>query len=329
MRFGVCLPSYCYPDLNYERVQRSVGDFSRKANELGLDLWVIDHLLTAPGLYGMAWMEPLSVLTYAAALAPDVTLGTGILVAPNRHPVLLAKTVGTLDYLTGGRFILGLGPGWYPQEFEALGHRVQERGRRTDEVIEAMRVLLTQESASFTGRYYSFSDVTIEPRPATMPPIWVSGGSRIGDAEYSDVSTLAESVTERILRVDGWLARASGKQEYLKRDWNQVLEAMARRGRPRDSLVFAHENFIYLVETSNRDEALRHQERYFRQVMGDHRSFEHLRECYLMGTIDDVVERLAELESIGMEYVVLSPTSDELEQLDLIAKHLVPALGTA
>ena len=156
--------------------QREVGDFSRKANEYGIDLWVIDHLLHAPGLYGMPWLEPMMVLTHAAAVAPDVMLGTGILVLPLRNPVLLAKEIATLDFLSGGRFLFGVGPGWYRAEFSSTGTNVKERGARTDEILEAVRLLLTQDDVTYEGRHYQFQNVTIEPRPPKMPEVWVAGG---------------------------------------------------------------------------------------------------------------------------------------------------------
>lgn len=327
MKFGVWIPSYCYPDLSYERTRKQVGDFSRKANDLGIDLWVIDHLLHAPGLYGMPWMEPMTVLTYAAALAPDVKLGTGILVLPLRHPVLLAKEVATLDYLTGGNFILGIGPGWYPDEFKAVGNRIEERGQRTDEILEAVTRLLTEESVTFEGRFYQFEDVTIEPRPPKMPEVWVSGGSRLPDPEYHDVPVLAKTVLNRILKADTWLSRCSGNQEFVKRDWQQILDALEAQGRPRDSIGFGHTNFTHIVDTADRDKALEMQEPFFRQVMGTHRSFEHLQECYLLGSVDDIVARIKDLEEAGLEYIVLGPTSDDLDQLDLIANRIIPAFA--
>ncbi|HZD69420.1 MAG TPA: TIGR03619 family F420-dependent LLM class oxidoreductase [Actinomycetes bacterium] len=327
MRFGVWIPSYCYPNLDYERARREVGDFARKANDLGLDLWVIDHLLHAPGLYGMPWLEPMSVITYAAALAPDVQVGTGILVLPLRHPVILAKEVATLDYLTGGRFILGVGPGWYPDEYRALGNRIEERGARTDEILEALRRLLSEQAVTFEGRYYRFEDVTIEPRPPRMPQLWVSGGSRIPDPEYHDVPVLAPTVLRRILSADAWLSRCSGNQELVKRDWEQIRRALVEQGRTPDSLLFAHTNFTYVVDTADRDAALEAQRPYFEQVMGTHRSFEHLQQCYLLGSVDDIVERLKDLEQAGLQYAVLGPTADELGQLDLIAERIAPAFA--
>jgi alkanesulfonate monooxygenase SsuD/methylene tetrahydromethanopterin reductase-like flavin-dependent oxidoreductase (luciferase family) len=327
MQIGVWLPSYCYPDLTYERVRGAVDHYSRRCNELGYDIWVIDHLLHAPGLYGMSWLEPLHVLTHASAVAPDVKLGTGILVLPLRHPVILAKEIATMDFLSGGRYMFGVGPGWYPGEFEAVGTKVKQRGARTDEIMEAVRRLLTEDNVTFQGRYYQFEDVTIEPRPPKFPEVWVSGGSRIPDPEYSDVSILADSVLNRILGADWWLSRCSGNQEFVKRDWAKIQDALRERDQPEDSVRFAHCNFTYLVETSDRQEALEVQRKYFLEVMGTHRTFEHLQESYLLGSLDEILARLVDLKDAGMEYMVLGPTSDDPAQLDLIEKHVVPALS--
>jgi alkanesulfonate monooxygenase len=327
MQIGVWLPSYCYPDLTYDRAQSAVLDYSRKCNDLGYDIWVIDHLLHAPGLYGMSWLEPLHVLTAAGAVAPDVKLGTGILVLPVRNPVVLAKEIATMDFLSGGRYMFGIGPGWYPPEFSSTGTSVKERGARTDEIFEAVTRLLTEDNVTFEGRYYQFEDVTILPRPPKMPEVWVSGGSRIPDPEYSDVSVLADTVLQRILKADWWLSRCSGNQEFVKRDWEKIQQGLKDSGRPADDVRFAHCNFTYLVETSNREEALAIQKEYFLQVMGTHRTYEHLQGSYLLGSLDEILERLVDLKEAGMEYMVFGPTSDDPAQLDLIEKHVVPALA--
>jgi alkanesulfonate monooxygenase SsuD/methylene tetrahydromethanopterin reductase-like flavin-dependent oxidoreductase (luciferase family) len=328
MKFGVWIPSYCYPGLDYARVRQEVHDFSRKANDLRLDLFVIDHLLHAPGLYGMPWLEPLTVLTYASAVAPDVRVGTGILVLPLRHPVVLAKQVATLDFVTGGRFIFGVGPGWDPREFEAVGHQVSERGGRTDEILTAVRRLLTEENVTFEGRYYQFRELTIEPRPPKLPEIWVSGGSRLPDPQYTaDPPDLAPSVLRRILSSNAWLARNSGTNEWLKRDWAQIREALRAAGRPDSDVRFHHVNFTYVVDTDDREKALAIQRPFFEQVMGSHRSFEHLETCYLMGTPADIVGKLRDLQDAGLQYTVIGPTSDDLEQLELIAERIVPELS--
>ena len=324
LEFAAWIPSFTFPGLTYERARRSVVDFSKKADALGLDLWVIDHLLTAPGLYGMSWLEPMTVLSVAAGCTERAKLGTGILILPLRNPVVLAKEIASLHFLSGGRFAFGIGPGWYPPEYEAVGAHIRERGRRTDEVLAAVKVLLTEERATFKGRYYQFEDVTLEPRPPKLPEIWVAGGSRIPDPEYYDKPDIAESVLERILAADGWLSRCSGKQEWVKRDWEVITRYLETKGRDPSALRFGHTNFIHLVDTTDREAALREQRPFFEQAMGTHRSWEHLQESYMTGTIDDVVARIEDLRQAGLEYLVLGPVTDNLEQLDILAERVLP-----
>src|SRR5690348_1877742 len=221
LKFGVWVPTYAWTDAGPERLRR-LTSCVQKCEQHGFDVWVIDHLLTAPGLYGMAWLEPLNALAYAAALTSRVRLATGILVLPVRHPVLLAKEISTLCHLSDNRYLFGVGPGWYAREFEVTGSRVEERGGRTDEIIEAVTLLLSRPSASFEGRYYRFHDVTIDPRPSRLPELWVSGGSRVPDPNERDVPTLSKAVAERIVRAGRWLSRCSGKQEWVKRDWQDL-----------------------------------------------------------------------------------------------------------
>lgn len=327
MQFGAWIPSFAYPDLDYARVKKNVDTFSRKANGYGIDLWTIDHLLHAHGLYEMAWLEPLHVCTWAAAVAPDVKIGTGILVLPLRHPVMLAKEIATIDFLYGGRFQFGIGPGWYGPEFEATGTDLKERGKRIDEIMTIVRRLLTEDDVTHHGEFYSIDNLTLEPRPPSMPPVWVAGGSRIPDGTYdNDVPKLARSVRERILSADWWLSRCSGKQEWVKRDWEMIQGLAADRGQapPR----FGHCNFTMLVDTSDSGKAREIQHQYFQQVMGTHRDPNHLEQSYMFGSIDDIVERIIDLRDAGCEYIVFGPTSDEPEQLDMLAELVMPRVNS-
>ena len=134
------------------------------------------------GTYGGSWLDPLICLSHAAACTEKIKLGTHILVVPLRHPVLLAKEIATLDYISAGRFFLGVGPGWSEPEFDAMGIPLKERGQRTDEILDALKLLLTQKNVTFNGRFYQFKNVTIDPMPPRYPEVWVAGGSRIPDA---------------------------------------------------------------------------------------------------------------------------------------------------
>ena len=323
LKFGAWIPTYAWsqpgPD-NARRITESI----RKCEEYGFDVWVIDHLLSAPGLYGASWLDPLNMLSYAAALTSKVKLATGILVLPVRHPVVLAKEIATLCHMSNERYVLGVGPGWYAREFEVTGSRIEERGKRTDEIIEAVTLLLSRPNASFQGRYYQFRDVTIDPRPKRVPDFWVSGGSRIPDPDEHDVPVIARTVMDRIVKAGNWLSRCSGKQDWIKRDWGQ-LQAHARSlGKDPAQLTFGHCNFIHLVDTNNQDEALAASREPFIRAMGTHRSYEHLQECYMIGSIDRLNARIADLAGAGLQYLVLGPVTDDPKQFDLMAKHIVP-----
>jgi alkanesulfonate monooxygenase SsuD/methylene tetrahydromethanopterin reductase-like flavin-dependent oxidoreductase (luciferase family) len=287
---------------------------------------VIDHLLVAPGLYGITWLDPLTILSYAAALTRRVKLGTGILVLPVRQPVLLAKEIASLQLLCEGRFALGVGPGWHAKEYEAVGAHISERGRRTDEMLEALELLLTREQASYSGRYYQFSDVTVVPRPG-MPEVWVAGGSRVPDPHERDVPIMAESVARRIVKAGRWIARASGTFEWVKRDWQEIRACARKMGKDPDSIVFGHCNFFHFVDAKRSEDALALQRTSFERVMGSRRPFEQLRKGYLLGTTSEIIDQLRDLVEAGCRYLVLGPTTADPKQIEILAKEVAPRLA--
>jgi probable F420-dependent oxidoreductase len=142
--------------------------------------------------------DPLLSLAYAAAVTKKVRLGTGILILPQRHPLYVAKEVATLDVLSGGRAILGIGVGWLAEEFEALGIPFAERAARAAESVRAMRSLWKDEAEPFEGRFYRWGKLESHPKPVQRPgvPIVVGGhtelaarrAARYGDGFYPGVS---------------------------------------------------------------------------------------------------------------------------------------------
>ena len=178
MKFGVCLPQYGR-EVNLEDLRAVASD----AEALGFDsVWVSDHIVTPEHLHasiGPIFFDPFVVLSHVSAMTHRVKLGTTVMVTPYRNPLVAAKMIASLDALSGGRVILGIGAGGAPDEFAALGVPESQRGARTDEYLAAMIELWTSDPSSFKGRFVSFEDVRFAPKPAQKPhpPIWVGGRS--------------------------------------------------------------------------------------------------------------------------------------------------------
>ncbi len=124
-----------------------------------------------------AFPDPLIWIAYAAAVTTRLRFLTGVIILPQRNPLLLAKQVATLDYMSGGRFELGIGVGWLKEEFLAMGVPFERRGKRADEYIAAMRALWLEDGASFDGEFVKFQDVSCNPKPVGRVPIIVGGHS--------------------------------------------------------------------------------------------------------------------------------------------------------
>lgn len=212
MRLGVHLPQFRDPVAG-EVLARAARDAEAAGAD---DVWVSDHLILPPGSTAPphVFHDALTVLTWAAAATARVGLGTSVLVAPYRHPVALAKSLASLDALSGGRVIAGIASGWMASEFAALGVPFAGRGPRTDEAIACCRALWSGATA-FHGRHVRFADAGIAPPPARPggPPVWVGGNSdagvrraaRLGDAWHTTIAD-AEGLRERLAALDAALA---------------------------------------------------------------------------------------------------------------------------
>src|SRR6202049_2015717 len=149
MKIGVFVPSYLLPGHDAKPGDQ-VRRFATKAEDLGFDsLFITDYLLTAARFYRVSWTEPMMTLSHVAAVTSRVKLGTSVLVLPTRQPVVLAKEIATLQHLSGGRFVYGIGTGWYPPEFESTGGTRQPSGARTDQGLAASMQLLESGHVSF------------------------------------------------------------------------------------------------------------------------------------------------------------------------------------
>jgi probable F420-dependent oxidoreductase len=324
LKLGVFLPSYLLPG-NQARHGEQLRRFAVHAEELGFEsLFITDHLLTAGRFYRVSWTEPLITLAHVAAVTSRIKLGTSILVLPTHNPVVLAKEIATLQHLSEGRFIYGVGTGWYAPEFESTGGTIQQRGRRTDEVLEASMQLLRAPNQTYAGVYHRFAGITVEPLTA-VPPVWVAGGRQLVHEASPEQPKMDPRVLRRICRWDGWIARPTSPPAQIALDLAEIDGELERRGtsRARKNFTVAHENFLWLTEATRRDEAIAQQKAKMLAVVSDERPWDYIEAVYLTGTIDDVQRKIQERVDVGVEELFLHTMTAEEEQLDLFARHLL------
>jgi probable F420-dependent oxidoreductase len=217
---------------------RALVDIAQRLEAAGADgVIVSDHVLIGPHVdrypWGdfpfppeAPWLEPLTVLTAIAARTTRLKLATGILIVPLRPAPLLAKTIATLDLLSGGRFELGAGTGWQAEEFEAQGLDPAAKGRLLNDGIAACRVLWRDAPASFVSPTVSFREVWSEPRPATPggPPVLFSG-------------TLTPRNLRRIVELgDGWIPIMGATRDDIAAGTDRLRSAFEGAGRDPSTL---------------------------------------------------------------------------------------------
>jgi probable F420-dependent oxidoreductase len=214
---------------------------AERTEALELDsLWCSAHVIIPPQVrsgyamnpgvkHGEHWKEgywePFTVLSYLAALTSKIQLGTSVVVMPMHNPFELAKQVVEVDQLSGGRFVFGIGVGWFEEEFEVLGQDFHNRGARTNEGLELMKALWGDDPVTFEGKHYRVENACFAPKPVQQPspPVWIAGGSkaalkraaRYGDA-WHPVRPRFEALERSIAELNGYLeeeGRAPGSIE--------------------------------------------------------------------------------------------------------------------
>jgi probable F420-dependent oxidoreductase len=196
----------------------AIVQVAKAAESAGLDsVWAAEHVVLpdprvppSPSDPQTPFLDPLIALGYAAAHTTKLLLGTGIIILPQRNPLVLAKELATVDVLSGGRLIFGLGVGYLEPEFRALGAPFEQRGPVTDEAIEVLKALWTMKKPSHRGEFFSFSGIDSQPRPVQKPhpPIVIGGRSqhaarraaRCGNGWYGFFTD-----PERTKRILGWI----------------------------------------------------------------------------------------------------------------------------
>jgi len=299
MQVGVWLPN-CRHLATPEIIRHA----ALRAEQLGYDsVWVSDHVVVPDAnvdRIGAGIFDPLVTLAVAAGATSRVRLGTTVLIVPYRNPVVTAKMVSSLDALSGGRVILGVGAGWLAEESAMLGVPFAERGPMTDEYLAAMRELWTSPAPSFAGKYTQFSGLHFEPKPVQKPhpPIWVGGHGRASLRRAAEIGAAWHPINQ--------------SPDELRAGRAELARLCQARGRAVPPAI-ALRNDLCLLRPG-RPAAT--------SVRGG---------SVLVGEPAALVERIAELRAVGVEHLViefLAADGPELdEQMALFAERIRPKLA--
>ena len=234
MKFGVM-----FANVGPFGTPENLVHLAQKAEQVGVEsLWTVEHVVVPKG-YGSQYPyskdgrmpgpenspipDPLIWMTYAAAVTKKIKVATGVMILPQRHPFYVAKELATLDVLSGGRALLGVGIGWLEEEFRGVGVPFKERASRTDESIQALRSLWGDKPSEFSGKHYRWGAVESNPKPVQKPgvPIIVGGhapgaakrAARYGDGFFPARADLLPSLLEVLVKECAEIGRDPGSIE--------------------------------------------------------------------------------------------------------------------
>src|SRR6266852_2112011 len=291
MRFGVTIPN------NWGIADpRQVLALGPLAEALGYDsVWVMDHLLNSgyirERLDDKPYYHPLSTLSYRAATTRRVSLGTSVLVLPYHNPVELAKYAASLDQMSGGRSILGVGVGAMTEEFESLGVPFKQRGALTNECMAIMRELWTSPDPHYKSERWNLTGFKFAPRPMQQPaiPLWVGGSSP---------GALRRAATMG----DGWHPSGMSPEEFSA-GREEVRTLAAAAGRDPDALTMS---IRVEVEAHGRPSSQRAQNR--SRLPGDN--------------VDQMIDGISAYQSAGVDHVVLALNTGDVSRIRAIMEDM-------
>ena len=341
MRFSIGFPLLI--DRGSSEPYRQTIELAQAAERAGFDSINLGQHHFLPGVVS----DPLGVLIAIASHTTRLRLGTCIYLLPLHHPLHVAEQVATLDEISGGRAILGVGVGWNPHEYSAYGASTSERGARIEEALSILRRVWTQEGVAHQGRFWSFPELTVEPRPIQQPrpTLWVAGvapkaverAARLGDLWLCDpVQTRAEVERLRDLyteactslgREPAWMLRRYarlGDREEIEEKW---LPGFVERNLAywRDSTEGPNERRLF--EQLDRGE--------------DVGPLDVARERFLWGSPDDLIAELSTYRALGptefgvsfsggmtassWEHRTATDYADYLHSIEIFGQEIIPA----
>jgi probable F420-dependent oxidoreductase len=284
----------------------SLRDFLTRSEALGYDsVWVQEQILGDAPMF-----EPITLLTFAAALTSRVRLGTSVILPVTRHPVHLAKALATIDQLSGGRLTLGVGLGGPHVPEPPFNIDKERRARRFVEVLKVMKALWTQPRASFAGEFWKFENVAMEPKPLQKPhpPIWFGARDEV-------------ALRRAVRHGDGWMGAGSSSTADFIAQTTMLRRLLAEANR--DPSTYPISKRVYLALDDNRERA----EQRLREWFGvRYRSADMAPRVSIWGGVSEIVDKLGELVRAGAQHFLLNPVFDEMDHLERLASKVMPRL---
>lgn len=275
------------PHLGKDVGRDSLIGFAQTAEKIGIhSAWASDHVCwpaqfeskypyssdgSFPAPSGLGWLDPIGTLLFVAGCTEQIRLGFTVLILPYRQPVATAKQLATIDVVSEGRLILGVGVGWMREEAQVLGMPWDNRGRRSDEQLEIFEALFQEETPSYDGTYYSFPQVRFEPKPIQQPlPVWVGGNS--------------PAAFRRTARFGHAFHAAFEPLDVVEKEWEQVREACEAIARDPDELDLSLRMFLDPSETMEPAKSIG-------------------------GSVDQMVDTIGLCQEIGITHILLDPVA--------------------
>jgi probable F420-dependent oxidoreductase len=305
MRFAISVPQF-YGDGEFDPA--AFAAYCRRAEELGYDsAWTQEQVLGAAPQLG-----PAEMMAYAASCTTRLRLGCAVFVSTLHSPVHLAKSLSTLDQLTGGRIEVGVGSGGRGRPFAAFGLDGARYVTRFTEGITLMKALWTQHRVTFDGEFWQLRDAAMEPKPVQKPypPVWLGGAA-------------PAAVRRAVALGTGFFGAGSAPTAAFADQVATVRAALAEAGRPADGFRIAKR--VYIAVDSQPGRARDRINAGLEQVYG--RRVPDIEAAAIAGTAADCVRELRQVAAAGAELILFTPLFEQAEHAEVLAAEIIPQLS--
>lgn len=285
MKFGICLP------IRLDAAASTNVKIAKAAEALGFDsVWASDHVVIPArrsGIFTEYFYDPFTLLAFISSVTSRILLGTSVIILPYRNPLVTAKMAASLDVVSGGRLLFGVGPGWMREEFEALGIPYESRGRMTDEYIEIIKTLWEKDDPKYEGEFFTFYDVGFDPKPLQKPgpTVWIAGSSE-------------RAMRRAALYGNGWQPTGASPDDVAE-GIQKIRSIAVDAGREASGIKFSVRNRVKILGPGLETKSEPNAPTVFT----------------MRGTPDEIAECIQEYKSRGVSHMIFDPDAGDTKEI--------------